>query len=175
MYYNPNKTIAANEKGIIISYRDMNKDKWIPYEHKQFTKVFSQTDIKKSKYQNNEIQFNFKQHKLYCEALYGLDAYTKEEVEKMPQSLRNTIIVMYNKAQRILNNLKQEVSNKGVDNLMSILFPHSSFVKEFVKVNGYDPTTKNLSSFRELKITKEMIAKEFVKFRILPLDFFSIT
>jgi len=176
MYYNPNKTISAKENGIIISYRDMNKQKWIPYEHKQVTKVFSQNDIKTSKYQNNEtIIFNQKQQKLYSEALYGLDAYTKEEIEKMPQSLKTTIIVMYNKAQKILNDLKQDISNKYVDDFLLALFPNSPMVKEFIKINGTDTSTKNMLTFRELKITKEMIAKEFIKCRILPLNFFSIT
>ena len=39
MSNNPHKAISANSKGIIISFRDVNKHKFIPYESKMVNSI----------------------------------------------------------------------------------------------------------------------------------------
>jgi len=39
MSNNPHKAVSANSKGIIISFRDVNKHKFIPYESKMVKSI----------------------------------------------------------------------------------------------------------------------------------------
>jgi len=128
MPYNPNKTITANSKGIIISFRDDNKPKYIPYKNKE---VDNLQHLGRSLYQTFDLPaFNKIQQKLYAEALYGINAYDQSEIMTLTHKDILRITALHRRVQFFLNRWKQEIMDCKVDALLSKLFPHSKVVKD---------------------------------------------
>ena len=173
MYHNTSKTASANLKGIVISFQENNKHKFIPYEN-QYVKQVQLHGT--AKYQQFEPPvFNLAQHKVYSEAVYGLSVFTKQELEKMPATKKSAIMAHFNKVQRFLNAWKQEIANRRVDNFLIKLFPKSNVIKHMITIKGSDDSIKDKHSFKELGISKEMIAKKLVEVNLLPKEFFKLS
>lgn len=172
MSINPHKTISANSGGIIISFRDVNKHQWLPFDSQAVKSVQINGTVK---YQKLETPvFNKYQDKLYAEAMHGLKAYSEKELSKMPVRLKDKIQMVASKAQYVLNNWKQEIVNQRVDNLLLTLFPHSKTVKQIAAVKGTDPSYYNQQTFKQLGISKKSIAEKLVQTRVLPENFFNL-
>ena len=80
--YNPNKTISANSKGIVVSFGDVNKHKFIKYEFTAVTQIQLSGTVKYQKIEHSG--FNPTQEKLFAEAMYGLNFYTAAEIKVFP-------------------------------------------------------------------------------------------
>jgi hypothetical protein len=172
--YNPNKTISANSKGIIVSFGDVNKHRFIKYESETVNQIQLYGTVK---YQSIEqTGFNPIQEKLFAEAMYGLNFYTAEELKVMPAEKKRFIIVLYTRVQKLLNMWKQEIIAKQVDHFFLTLFPNSPFTKFLVENEYYDKTLECPLSLRDLGITSEkLIAEKLVESRLLPYNFFKLT
>jgi hypothetical protein len=92
---NPNKTISANSKGIVVSFGDVNKHRFIKYESTAVQQIQLYGTVKYQKIE--ETGFNPTQEKLYAEAMYGLNFYTAEEIKVMPAEKKRYVIVLYTK------------------------------------------------------------------------------
>ena len=172
MRNNPEKTVSATSKGIIISFRDVNKHRYIPYESKTVSEIQLYGKIK---YQEVESPaFNKIQQLIYSEAVYGLTIYNEKQRASMAPAKKKAVTIIYNRVQRFLNSWKQELVNVQVDKFMMALFPHSPIVKQLAAVKGYDESLKCPNSFKELGITKEMIAKKLYQARLLPENFYQL-
>jgi len=173
MNYNTSKTASANLNGIVISFQENNKHKFIPYENQYVKRIQLYGS---AKYQQFEPPvFNLAQQKIYSEAVYGLNIFSKQELEKMPASKKSAIATHFNKVQRFLNAWKQEVVNRKLDGFLIKLFPKSSVIKHMVSIKGSDDSIKDKHSFKELGISKEMIANKLVESNLLPREFFKLT
>jgi ribosomal protein S19 len=171
---NLNKTASASKNGVVICYTDVQKHHFLYYENIQVDKHVPLKGV--SKYQQLEFQsFNTTQQKIYNEVVYGLSSFTEKELSEMSKTKKRKIAEKFEKAQRLLNYWKQEIINETVDNFLTKLFPKSTITKTFVDTKGVDIHVKNKSSFKDLKITRVMIASKLIEFNILPLNFFDLS
>jgi hypothetical protein len=173
MRINPHKTVTANSKGIIISFRDVNKHRFISYENLPVEE--NQSRDSKVSQQMEQPVFNKIQQKLYAEAVYGLSYYTEDEVQKMPKSKKIFLLSRYAKTQRILNRWKQEIVYERVDKLLLALFPNSPITKQLVETKGYDREFHETHSFKELGLNQKDIAVKLIEVNLLPQNFFELT
>jgi hypothetical protein len=173
MRFNQHKTVSASSKGIIISFSDANKHRFIPYE----CPVIEDIQLNgHTKYQQLESPvFNKIQQKLYGEAVYGLSYFSTDAVEQMSKGKKLRILAKYAKAQRILNSWKQEIVHAKVDSLFLKFFPKSPITKAFVEVKGYDRQSKECHSFKELGLTQENVANKLIEVNLLPNNFYELT
>jgi hypothetical protein len=173
--FNAEKAITANSKGIIISFRDVNKHKFVEYQNSYVKNV--QT-FGTAKYQRKEIEqaFNDIQRSLYQKTIYGFSAYSPEELNTLTHKEKQEIIVRYTKVQRILNKLKQETLYKAVDDFLLSLFPKSKTIKSMTNVSGFlkEPVLEEEITFNQLGISKFAIANKLVEYSLLPKNFFNL-
>lgn len=171
---NPNKTISANSKGIVITFTDVNKHKFVYYNDNEFVKNIQIQGT--AKYQNLEtFEFNKTQKRLYEQAVYGFKTLANETIMEMkPQQIKR-FQEIHNRAKAVINSYKQEISNDRINALLSKLFPKSNLVKQILDVKGVDPSIKIPISLKDLKITPRMLAEKLVEQGVLPQNFFKLT
>jgi len=170
---NPNKTISANSKGITITFGDVNKHKFVYYNNNDVVKKVQVHG--KNAYQNiEEFGFNKIQQQLYAQAVYGLKSIPNEVLMEMRVEAIRKIQARHAKAKEVINNYKQEVSNKKVDDFLAKLFPKSPIIKQMLNVKGTDSDIKCSISLKELGISPKMLAERLVKFKVLPENFFKL-
>jgi hypothetical protein len=171
---NPHKTVSANSKGIIVSFGDVNKHKFIKYELTGVEQIQLYGTVKYQKIE--QVGFNPIQERLYAEALYGLNFYTAEELKAMPAEKKRSIMVLYTRVQRMLNRWKQEIIWKQVDSLLISLFPRSPIIKFISENEYYDRDLECPLTLRDLGITSEtVIAEKLIQSKLLPYNFFKLT
>jgi len=171
---NPHKTVSANSKGIIVSFGDVNKHKFIKYEPTGVEQIQLYGTVKYQKIE--QVGFNPIQERLYAEALYGLNFYTAEELKAMPAEKKRSIMVLYARVQRMLNRWKQEIIWKQVDSLLISLFPRSPIIKFLSENEYYDRDLECPLTLRDLGITSEtVIAEKLIQSKLLPYNFFKLT
>jgi hypothetical protein len=178
MSKNQNKTISCNSNGIIISYGDANKHQFVNYGQ-QLPNYVRKIQLHSTvKYQNIEekTKLNFKQKDLYSKVVYGFKAYTKEELQQMPERARQNVIITYSKAQRLLRNWKQDLTYSFVDKLMLTLFPKSSIARQMSEVSGHldDVSEKDEIPFIDLGINQDAIINKLIEFDLLPKNFYQL-
>lgn len=172
MAFNPNKTVSANSRGIVISFRDVNKHRFFPYENLHVEEI--QTKGKVSYQKVTTSTFNKVQQQLYAETVYGLSYYHEKDLKKMSKAKKQRVLSRYAKAQRILNRWKQEIVSETVDAFLLALFPNSKVTKALVETKGFDRQTHDSHSFKELGITQEDVAKKLIDVKLLPENFFQL-
>lgn len=169
MKVNPHKTVTAKANGIIISFRESNKNHFMAYQDGHATD-------KPVRYQQiSRPALNKVQQKLYAETVYGFTAFTNQELEMMPKTRKKGILSRFLKAQDILNQWKQEIAYSKIDHILLSFFPRSVAVKKLVAIKGADKDIKDRHTFKELGITQVQIAQKLVDEGILPKDFFNLT
>jgi len=175
--FNAEKAISANSKGIVISYRDVNKYQFIRYESTSYVKNIQISGTVKYQKIQPEENFNEKQRDLYQKTVYGFKAYSKEELNALNEKSKQQIIVNYTKVQRILNKFKQDVLYKTVDNFLLAMFPKSNIVKQFTSVSGHlkEPVLEEEFTFDELGISKFAIVNKLMEYSLLPKNFYQLT
>ena len=165
------KTVSAKSRGIIVSFLDVNKHKFIKYsdyvEHVQVHGTPKHPRIE-------EPVFNKVQQQLYSEAVYGLNVYSYTQIQEMPEQRKKEIIKRYTITQRILNKWKQSIVQKAVDDFFVTLFPRSPILKEFAKVDSYDPKYLDRHTFRELGISQKDVVLKLIEKGMLPTNFFQL-
>jgi len=172
MNHNPNKTITANSKGILISYGDNTRLRYVAYKSKEVADI---QHFGKTKYQQlDKPLFNRTQKKLYSELLYGIKAYEPMEVMSLSQKDVLRINSIHKKTQFFLNRWKQEIQDSKVNAFFSALFPKSYVTKIICSTKGYDRSYTDRHSFKELGLNQETIASKLVEVGFLPKNFFQL-
>lgn len=115
------------------------------------------------------------QNYLYKRALNGLDALSKEELEKTCEKKKRRITNVYVKAQTAINLYKQRLTNQITNSIFDSLFPESPIAEFFKENTETDSKFKNKLKFKHLGITKEDIIQLFIEQGILPKNFHSLT
>lgn len=162
----------ANSKGITICFRDSNKHWHVSYQSKAVQQIQLHG---KAKYQQLEKPvFNKIQQRLYAETVYGLTAYTPEQLAVMPAKKKLEIIKTYKRVQLLFNKIKQEVIDEQVNKLLLGIFHKSTLIKKMCEIKGYDRSRKDKHTFKELGITQEKLAQILVHEGFLPANFFQL-
>lgn len=168
---NQEKTISANSAGIVISYRDANKHQFMKYESTYVKNVQLNGTVKYQ--QVDATHLSPKQKEAYHKLLYGFKMFTSEELKALNASARQSILINYTKAQRLLNRWKQDIIHSNIDNFMLSLFPNSKLVKSMSNVDGYINDENNMS-FKELGINQQSIINKFIEANLLPKNFYQV-
>ena len=114
------------------------------------------------------------QNYLYKRALYGFKAMTKEEYNNTCKEKRKRISRVYLRAQKIINKLKQESTNRYSNFIFKTLFPDAPLTDWFIDNSFTDDKFKNTLTFADLGISKDDIVEMFIKEGVLPYNFMSI-
>jgi hypothetical protein len=172
MPYNPNKTISANSKGIVIFLGDSSKSRYVPYKSKELADIQL---FGKAQYQDfDKPVFNRTQQKLYGEVLYGVKAYNESEIMALPRKEVLRITSVHKRVHFFLNRWKQEIMDDRVSTLLSKLFPKSSTATAMSSIKGYNRAYTAKYTFKELGLTQENVARKLVEMGFLPENFFQL-
>lgn len=170
---NPNKTVTANSKGIVISFSDESKPRYISYRPATVERIQLHGTVR---YQVlDKPAFNRIQQKLYTEAIYGLNSYDKQQLAALTSKEVSKIFSLHKKVQHFLNKWKQEIVEKRVNAFLLAMFPKSKVAKDICATNGYNRAYVDRHSFKELGLTQEMIASKLIEAGFLPKNFFQLT
>jgi len=118
--------------------------------------------------------YNDYQNHLYKRALYGLSAFTQEEIATMCSKKKQRVSKVYMKGQSIINLYKQKLTNAYSNFIFKTLFPESPLTQFLVETEETDVEFKNTLSFKDLGITKDQVVNIFVAEGILPKNFHSL-
>lgn len=114
------------------------------------------------------------QNHLYKRALYGLGAFTQDELIKMCTKKKQRVNNVFLKAQKVLNLHKQSITVRYTNLLFEKLFPKSPVTQYFLNHTDLDPEFKNVLTFKDLKISKDDIIHIFIEQGILPKNFMDL-
>jgi hypothetical protein len=115
------------------------------------------------------------QNYLYKRALYGFKAMTKEEYNNTCKQKKQRISRVYLRAQKVINKLKQESTNRYSNFIFKTLFPDAPLTDWFIENSFTDDKFKNTLTFADLGISKDDIVQIFIKEGVLPHNFMDIT
>lgn len=115
--------------------------------------------------------YNSRQNFLYKRAIFGLAAYSDQEVSEMSKVKVKRINKINRKTQVVLNLWKQELVNSWTNKFFSIIFPTSPFAKEFTTCTTVDKNFICTLSFKDLNISKSDIINKLIVEKVLPKEF----
>jgi len=157
------KTITATNRGIIINYEDTKKSSFISYEPLVQQTTNTQKINKPRFYEMNDLQKS-----MYRRLLYGLTAYSQEEILTMSPSVIFNINKDHHRAKELLNILKYDLVYGHYNKFLSVIFPKINF--SYYK-DGQDVS---LPTLKELKISTLDVVDCWVKGKLLPLNFYNL-
>lgn len=113
-----------------------------------------------------------KQNLHFKRVMYGLNVFTKEELDKMHWSKKKRIKKVNQRAQKEINLLKQERCITLSNTLFQSLFTDATLTHQLVEeFSTPSPKVFNTLSLKDLKIGKEEIIKRLIDKGILPSNF----
>jgi hypothetical protein len=124
--------------------------------------------------QYEKDNYNDYQNHLYKRALYGLSAFTQQELATMCSKKKQRVSKVYVKGQNVINLYKQKITNAYSNLIFKTLFPESPLTQFFVETEETDVEFKNTLTFKDLGITKDQIVGLFISEGILPKNFHSL-
>lgn len=157
--FNDLSVIQENYKGSLTNFQTKGSS----YKNKKYQRMSYEKD-----------PYNTHQNHLYKRALYGLKAYTKEEVAKLHPQKAKRITKVNKRAQFVLNLYKQTLTNKAANAIFEILFPKSKLAKNLKNDENTLKSFQNTISLKDLGITKEMVIDLFIKEKVLPQNFYNL-
>lgn len=123
--------------------------------------------------------YNRKQNELYHRLIYGYNLYTKEQLYAMNSTKKHRIKRNFIKAQSIINIMKQEILIEKTNAMFKFIYNNNNkkdnILTNIIKENKPDPKFICTLSFKDLGITKQDIITRFIKEKILPLNYYSMS
>ena len=136
-----------------------------------------QTISNKDLYQKLDYsKLNPKQHFMFKRVLHGLNMYTKDEVAKMHWDKKRRIIKVWKRGQSTINEWKQVVCNKKINDYLTHWFGKAQFVKDIINIPATEtlPDYNNKLKLKDLGITYEDLILKFMSVGLLPNNFLEI-
>jgi len=115
------------------------------------------------------------QNHLYKRALYGLNAFTQQELATMCSKKKQRVTNVYLRGQKVINLYKQKLTVAYSNILFKTFFPDSPITNYLLGEQELDVKHTNTLTFKDLNISKEDIITVFITEGILPKNFLSIT
>jgi hypothetical protein len=115
------------------------------------------------------------QNHLYKRALYGLNAFTQQELATMCSKKKQRVSNVYLRGQKVINLYKQKLTVAYSNMLFKTFFPDSPITNYLLGEQELDVKHTNTLTFKDLNISKEDIITVFMAEGILPKNFLSIT
>jgi len=122
-----------------------------------------------------QIIFTPKQNYLYRKAILGVKGIPRDLQNHLSEEQKYEIDKESRKVQKFLNIWKQEVCIEYTNKLFTTFFPNTDFTKALVNRFGNpDPKTFNTLDWKDLKISKLLIAQKLIKCGYLPPNFYQL-
>ena len=122
-------------------------------------------------------KLNPSQHLMFKRILHGLKMYSKDEIINMHKEKRGRIIKVWKKSQKVINQWKQQISNKKLNCFLEVTFGNNSpMINDLMAI----PTTDilddytNILTLKQLGITYEDLILRFMSVGLLPKNFLSL-
>ena len=115
------------------------------------------------------------QNHLYKRALYGLNAFTQQELATMCSKKKQRVTNVYLRGQKVINLYKQKLTVAYSNILFKTFFPDSPITNYLLGEQELDVKHTNTLTFKDLNVSKEDIITVFMAEGILPKNFLSIT
>lgn len=177
--HNENKVVTASADGFTVYFIDSRKHFHYEYHlpmlpHLQKLQLFGDSYRGKNYQQFEQDVFNAYQNRLYKNAVYGLASYDLPQLRQMNLREKLAIKRIHRLTQQVLNQWKQEIVSKLVDEFLLSVFHKSRWVKDMVASTTEYTNVKetNCFDFSELNISKADIALKLMEQNILPANFF---
>ena len=156
----------------------INLPKWTKYDgfyiHEEKNSIHISPE-RREWIEKSKPEFNSYQYFLYRRCLFGIEVYSNEEREYMKKEKKERIIKVHKHALEILNIFKQQQLIRITNSLVLRFCRHDSFVMDLVNTKEVDPEFNCNIEFKDLGISRKMIAGELVSKRILPYNYFQMT
>jgi hypothetical protein len=107
-------------------------------------------------------------------ALYGLKAYSQEELTTLCNKKKKRILRVHKKAQEVINLYKQRKTNFWTNLLFTTLLPNSPITDFFTKNTFTDESFVNKLTFNDLKINNKEIIDLLIRNQVLPTNFYNL-
>jgi hypothetical protein len=120
----------------------------------------------------DRLYLNSVQREMFRRLMYGVKEYTPEQIKAMTPSTLAKVVTDYEKASRILHIMKAKIYYKAETKMVKAIFPHAK-----IGERDYDwmmELPKNVT-LKKLNISTLEIIEEFIKRKLLPKNFLSIT
>jgi len=164
--------VCANAQGI-ISIDDNGRAKMERYD-KIFQSAGRNNRVRKTaqRVETESLHLNIIQRQMFRRLMYGLKEYSPEQVAAFSPSALGRIVDDYKKAKRALHVLKAKKHFRIETKLINEIFRHCPIgEKDF---DWFDPLPKNVT-LRSLGISTKEVVDEFIRRRLLPKNFYSLT
>lgn len=171
-----NQTEMTDNQSVIFSGK--KKKPYVQAElvssHLQRLQLYG-NKLKGQSYQVQKLfQFNSKQQQMYSVLVYGISDEIKTT---LPASELNELQKKHQRAQKIINQWKNDIVNGYVQNIFGKVFWNSDIAKEMVVKTNQDRKRNILNnmSFKDLGLEKRHVAQKLIAHKLLPEDFFQLT
>ena len=166
---NKNSSITATSQGIVVYDKNGRPN----------LQKYANTYQAKSFYKNKRVQetaekvnLNLVQRQMYRRLMYGLKEYSPDQIAAMTPSVISQVVNDYQKAARILHVMKARVFYKNETNLIKSIFPHAKIGE---RDKDWQVELPKSATLKKLGIGTKEIIDEFIKRRLLPKNFLSIS
>lgn len=165
-------SITATSQGV-VTY-DFNGNAQMQRYEKTFQakSAHKSVRVKASNDAVEKLHLNLIQRQMYRRLMYGLTEYAPEQIASMSPSILTKIVEDYKKAKRALHILKAKKYFKHETNLFKAIFPHARLGE---KDHDWFLEIPKEVTLKKLGISTTEVIEEFIRRRLLPRDFFSLT
>lgn len=160
---------TATVKGIVYH---TNPKKTVKYGKKAKDRILPENKPQVKRKEVKKIHLNMVQRQMYRRLMYGMKEYDKEQIKAMSTNAIKRVEEDYKIAKRAIHVLKAKTCFHAENKLISVIFNKKNLGK-----NDYDwyidiPKEYTL---RKLGISTGDIINDFIKRKLLPDNFYSLT
>jgi hypothetical protein len=164
--------ITATAQGL-VSYDSNGKVQMERYAQTfQSKSNYKPAHIAKTSEDLEKIHLNMVQRQMFRRLMYGLKEYNPEQIASLSPSALSRIVEDYKKAKRALHIIKAKKYYYAETKLMNAIFP--SFNIGSKDHDWFLELPKNVT-LRSLGISTKEVIDEFIKRKLLPKNFHTIT
>ena len=163
-------SITATAQGY-ITYDTNGKAQMLRYDKLVQNKNTRSNRVKVTQDEIEKIHLNMVQRQMYRRLMYGLSEYSPEQIASFSPSTLGKIVADFKKAKQFLHILKAKKMFSAETNLINALFPQSNVgQKDF---DWFLDLPKS-ATLRNLGITTREVIDEFIRRKLLPMNFLSL-
>lgn len=165
--------VCANAQGI-ITIDDNGRAQMQRYDKIYQSNLGRNNKVNRTRQrvETETYNMNMVQRQMFRRLMYGLKEYSPEQVAAMSPAALGRIVDDYNKAKRALHVMKAKKHFRIETKLINEIFRHCPIGDK--DYDWFDPLPKNVT-LRSLGISTKEVVDEFIRRKLLPKNFHSLT